>query len=96
MQPRGGFPWFWIAFPVAALMVAASIAVWLPETGGFGGWTMYMPLTDRSEGMQFLSNEQFNAMYLRARVYAAAAWALPVAAVVAAGLSVSAWRRGRV
>lgn len=94
-QSREKFPWFWIAFPVAALLVAASITLWLPSAGMVGGWTMYMPLADREPGMQFLSNEQFNEMYLRTQLYLAAQWVLPIAAVITAGLSVWAWRRGR-
>ncbi|WP_010542194.1 hypothetical protein [Dietzia alimentaria] len=95
-QPPAGFPWFWIAFPAAILLVAGSISVWLPGVGAVGGWTMYMPLADRSHEMQFLSNEQFNSVYLCMRLYSAALWALPITAVVAAGLSVWAWRRDRV
>lgn len=95
-QPRGGFPWFWIVFPAAVLLVAGSISMWLPGVGAVGGWTMYMPLADRSDGMQFLTNEQFNSAYLRMRLYSAALWVLHIAAVFTTGLSVWAWRRGRV
>lgn len=95
-QPRGGFPWFWIAFPAAVLLVAGSISMWLPGVGAVGGWTMYMPLADRSDEIQFLSNEQFNSVYLRMRLYWAGVWVLPIAAVLAAGLSIWAWRRGRM
>ena len=95
-QPRAGFPWFWIAFPAALLLLAASISLRLPGVSTVGGWTMYMPLADRPHEMHFLSNEQFNSVYLRMRLYSAAVWLLPIAAVVAAGLSVWAWRRDRV
>lgn len=91
-QQRGGFPWFWLAFPMAVLLIAGSVNAWLPGINAVGGWTMYMPLADRTDNIQFLTNEQFWQM----RAYYLGQWVLPVAALVAVGLWVWSWRRGRV
>lgn len=88
---REGFPWFWLAFPTAMLLVAASVNMWVPGISATGGWTMYMPLADRSGGLQFLSNEQFWQL----QAFLLGRWMLPASALIAAGLSVWSWRRGR-
>lgn len=91
-QDREGFPWFWLAFPAAVLLVAGSLHMWLPVIGAPGGWTMYMPLADRHGGVQFLGNEQFWQL----QAFLLGRWILPIAALVVVGLSVWSWRRGRV
>lgn len=95
-QPREGFPWFWVAFPAAALLVAASIAMGLAWAGVSGVGTMVVHHASYEPVGQFLSNEQFNQMYLRWQVLSGARWFLPIVAVATVGLSVWAWRRGRV
>ena len=77
-QPREGFPWFWVTFPVAVLFVAGSLHMWLPGVGATGGWTMYMPLADRRGGVQFLGNEQFWQL----QAFLLGRWILPIAALV--------------
>ncbi len=94
-QPRQGFPWFWVTFPLAVLLVAGSLHVWLFEIGASSGWTMYMPLADRRGGMQFLSNQQFGQFW-QLQVFLLGRWILPITALVLVGLSVWSWRRGRV
>ena len=88
-QPREGFPWFWLSFPAAVLLVAGSLHMWLPLIGATAGWTMYMPLADRRDGVQFLGNEQFWQL----QAFLVGKWILPITALVAVGLSVWAWRR---
>ena len=95
-QPREGFPWFWVALPAAALLVAASIAMGLAWAGVSGAGTMVVHQASYEPGVQFLSNEQFDQMYLRWQVLSAARWVLPIVAVATVGLSVWAWRRGWV
>lgn len=92
-----GFPWFWLVFPLTALLVALAFAAWLPLAASGGvdfGWTMYMPLGDADEDSTtpFLSD--------------AAAWQLlqgrwarigyPLLAVLGLALSAWAWRRRRI
>ena len=91
-QPRVGFPWFWVAFPVAVLLLVGSAQMWLPGIGVTSGWTMYMPLADRSPGVQFLGNEQFWQL----QAFWAGRWVVPAAALVSVGLAVLSWRRGRL
>ncbi|MBP2527195.1 hypothetical protein [Rhodococcus sp. PvP104] len=91
-QPRQGFPWFWLSFPMAALLVAGSLHMWLPGISAASSWTMYMPLADRGSGLQFLSNEQL----WQVQAFLLGRWILPIAALVLAGLSVWSWRRGRI
>lgn len=57
-----------------------------------GGWTMYMPLADRRGGT-VSKHEQFWQGF---RLFCWGRWILPIAALVAVGLSVWSWRRGRV
>ena len=91
-QARETFPWFWVAFPTAVLLVAGSLHMWLAGISATGCWTMYMPLADRPGDMQFLSNEQF----WQFQAFLLGRWILPIAALVVVGLSVWSWRRGRV
>ena len=95
-QPREGFPWFWVAFPAAALLVAASIAMGLAWAGVSKWGTVVVHQASYEPSVQFLSNEQFNQMYVRWQVLAVARLVLPIVAVATVGLSVWAWRRGRV
>lgn len=91
-QPRQGFPWFWLSFPTAVLLVAASLHMWLPTITWTGGLLTYMPLTNKSAFMGIAGPE----FYWRTQMVHVGAWALPVLALTAVGLSVWAWRRGRV
>ncbi|MFI8592752.1 hypothetical protein [Dietzia maris] len=91
-QPREGFPWFWLSFPAAVLLVAGSLHMWLPHIGTHGGWLRYLPMTNRPAVLRIISNEQ----YWLIQAFLVGAWILPVLALVAVGLSVWAWRRGRV
>lgn len=91
-QPSGGFPWFWLSFPTAAFLVAGSLHVWLPTFGEPGGWWRYMPLTNRQAVIGIAGPEFYWLMQARS----AGAWILPILALVAVGLSLWAWRRGRV
>ncbi|WP_291313151.1 hypothetical protein [Corynebacterium sp. UBA2622] len=78
------FPWFWVAFPVAALSTALaiySLAPRAPLNADFG-WGMYMPLAD--------ATDEFEGTLLRSKIV----WA--AASVVSLALSAWAWRRGRV
>ena len=90
--PGEGFPWFWVAFPIAVFLVAATVSIWLPPIAEAGRWSMYMPLADRPGGMQYLGNEQRWLL----RAYLIGRWIVPIAALTAMGLSAWSWRRGRV
>lgn len=91
-QPREGFPWFWMSFPTAGLLVAGSLNVWLPAFGEPVGWMRYMPLMNRQAVSRVVGNEHYWLM----QASAVGAWILPILALAAVGLSVWAWRRGRV
>lgn len=91
-QPRQGFPWFWLSFPTAVLLVAATLHMWLPTVTWPGGWMMYMPLTNKPAVISIVGTEHYWTMQT---VYVGA-WVLPILALVAGGLSVWAWRRGCV
>ncbi|AHW63655.1 Putative membrane protein [Corynebacterium glyciniphilum AJ 3170] len=92
-----GFPWFWIAFPLTALVVALAFAAWLPGTASGAvdfGWTMYAPLADADEDSTttFLS-DQAAWQLLRGE------WArigYPLLAVLGLTLSSWAWKKGRI
>lgn len=83
-REQRGFPWFWVVFPITAFAVALAVYSFLPiaPLGVDFGWTMYSPLVDSSES----SVDPFWSGKIM--------WV--VTAVVGAGLSVWAWRRGRV
>lgn len=91
-QPREGFPWFWLSFPAAVFLVAGSLRVWLPAFGMPSGWMMYLPLANRHAVIGVVGNEHYWMMQARS----VGAWILPVLALAMVGLSVWAWRRGRV
>ena len=93
---RKPFPWFWIAFPVAATFLACLAALFMTGlTMGDYGWTMYAPLTD-ADSSQYSSNGQFTALGWNLR-HNVAAWFLAGSGVVAGTLaSVVAWRKGRI
>ena len=91
-QPRQGFPWFWLSFPMAVLLVAGSLHMWLPGISAASAWTMYMSLADRGSGLQFLSDEQLWQL----QAFLLGRWSLPIAALVLVGLSVWSWRRGHI
>nr|AIU93509.1 hypothetical protein LRS1606.75 [Rhodococcus sp. NS1] len=87
-------PWFWMVFPVTCLMIAASVGVFMawPQAMSSSGslwWDLSGPRTPTG---QFLSSEQYHEITVWNRMR----WLLPVASVVGIGLSVWAWRRGRV
>lgn len=91
-QPREGFPWFWLSFPAAVFLVAGSLRVWLPAFGMPSGWMMYLPLANRHAVIGVVGNEHYWMMQARS----VGAWILPILALAVVGLSVWAWRRGRV
>ena len=100
-----GFPWFWLIFPVTAVLVALAVGAWLPGDGvtaggGNFGWTMYMPLGDADEPSAW---DRFRGDYLSDdqawRLLLPGAWArvsYPLAALLGLGLTVWAWRRRRI
>ena len=92
LQPREGFPWFWLSFPTAMFLVAGSLHMWLPAFGEPGGWWRYMPLTNKQAVIGIAGPEFYWLMQARS----AGAWILPTLSLAAAGLSVWAWKRGRV
>ncbi|BAU94460.1 hypothetical protein N24_0198 [Corynebacterium suranareeae] len=83
-QQSSGFPWFWVVFPITAFAAALTVYSFLPiaPLGLKYGWTMYAPLSDPSD-------DYFNSL-LSGQIL----WA--ITAVAGTGLSVWAWRRGRV
>lgn len=91
-QNREGFSWFWVFFPMAVLLVAGSLHMWLPGISAASAWTMYMSLADRGSGLQFLSDEQLWQL----QAFLLGRWILPIAALVLVGLSVWSWRRGHI
>ncbi|AHW63656.1 Putative membrane protein [Corynebacterium glyciniphilum AJ 3170] len=105
-RPRGqhsGFPWFWVAFPLAVLGLVSTLGMIL---GGsaltiYGahddpvGLSMPYPATSGFPGVQFLSTEQFQQMF-GPLPYAVYIWFFPVLGIVFTIASVVAWRKGRM
>lgn len=95
-----GFPWFWVAFPMAVLTLVSTVGVFLsryagvdiPEADTVG---LSQPYPNFNEAVPFLSGEQFRAMAgpVDATVYL---WFFPVLAVALTVASVVAWRKGRL
>lgn len=90
------FPWFWVAFPITVYSAAALVEMLMVVATTSGvGWTMYMPLADRS-GREFLSNEQYRNSFSDIPLIGYW-WLLPLAGLIlGAGCSVWAWRHKRV
>lgn len=104
--PRGqhsGFPWFWVAFPLAVLGLVSTLGMIL----GGSALTIYgahddpvglskpYPATSGFPGVQFLSTEQFQQMF-GPLPYAVYIWFFPVLGIVFTIASVVAWRKGRM
>lgn len=105
-RPRGqhsGFPWFWVAFPLATLGLVSTLGMILGEFTSTiytshddpVGLAMPYPATGGFPGVQFLSTEQFQQMF-GPLPYAVYIWFFPVLGVVCTIASVVAARKGRM
>ncbi|MEY8567599.1 hypothetical protein AALF15_13680 [Corynebacteriaceae bacterium 7-707] len=90
-----GFPWFWLVFPLTALLVALAAAAWLPGSPASGfvdfGWGMsarYVAEGD-SRGWNLLSDEA--AKHLLAAPGTRIVY--PLLAALGALLSARAWKK---
>lgn len=84
--PLTGFPWFWLAFPLTMAVVALAVGAWLPiHPTRFNFYGPYVQLVGGYTGSlwPFFFGQWAKYVYT-------------VLAVVGAGLSAWAWRRGRI
>ena len=91
-----GFPWFWLVFPLTALVVALAFASWLPSSPASGfafGWGMHTRIDDADGGVgPFLSDE--SAWHLLGGTWARLGYQL--LGIVGVGLSTWTWKKGRI
>ncbi|BAH51855.1 hypothetical membrane protein [Rhodococcus opacus B4] len=95
LERAPGFPWFWVAFPVTCLAVAAAVGAftaWPHAVSGMRSFWWDLTTPDNAHGMQFLSSEQYHRFVTMGR----ARQVLPVVAVAGIVWCVWTWRRGRV
>ncbi|MGV0868590.1 hypothetical protein [Corynebacterium kalidii] len=93
-----GFPWFWLVFPLTALLVALAFAAWLPGSPASGwtdfGWGMsarYVAVDD-ADTWTFLSDEAASHLLM-------SPWTrivYPLLAILGAVLTTRAWKEGRI
>ncbi|MGO1949535.1 MAG: amino acid permease [Mycobacteriaceae bacterium] len=99
-----GFPWFWLVFPLTALLTALAVGAWLPgagiSAGGDFGWTMYAPLGDAvhesewdSVRNDYLSDDQAWSLLFFGDV---GRFVYPAVAALGIVLTALAWRRRRI
>ena len=79
-----GFPWFWVVFPITTFAVALTVYSFLPVAplGIDSGPSPYVPLSE-------LPEDPFESLWKGQILWA-------VTAVAGIGLSLWAWRRGRI